>query len=82
MISVKRGERVITRNSSFFKPVPFNRRFSHEADPDDVVIEIDRGQQAYTTDDPAVPVQLSESQPSALVVTPKWGPRNSCMKKP
>ena len=57
------------------------RRASHETDPDDVVIEVDRGQQAGpadttddpadTTDDPAVPVQLSESQPAVVVVTPK-----------
>ena len=54
--------------------MPLIRRASHETHPDDVVIEVDHGQQAepaVTTDDPAVQVLLSESQTTAVVVTLK-----------
>ena len=64
VISAKRGERVITRNSAFFKPVPLFRRASHETDPDNFVIDVDRRQLAGLadlTDDPVVPMQLSKS---------------------
>ena len=57
LISAKRGERVITRNTSFFKHVPLIHQANLETDRDDgaVITEVDDVQQSDPLKHPVAP---------------------------
>ena len=77
MISTKRGERVITRNTSFFKHVPLIRETNPESDrDDDDVTEVDDAQQSGPAEAPSSPDAQECSDDANLNVTPRSEPKS------
>ena len=84
MISAKRGERVITRNASFFKHVPLIRETNPESDrDDDDVTEVDDAQQPRPVEAPHSPDAQECSDDANQNVTPRSEPksRETCEPK-
>ena len=77
MISAKRGERVITRNASFFKHVPLIRETNPESDrDDDDVTEVDDAQQPRPVEAPHSPDAQECSDDANPNVTPRSEPKS------
>ena len=79
MISAKRGERVITRNTSFFKHVglPLIRETNPESDrDDDDVTEVDDAQQSRPAEAPSSPDAQECSDDANANVTPRSEPKS------
>ena len=77
MISTKRGERVITRNTSFFKHVPLIHQTNPESDrDDDDVTEVDDAQQSRPAEAPSSPDAQECSDDANLNVTPRSEPKS------
>ena len=73
MISAKRGERVITRNTSFFKHVPLIRETNPESDrDDDDVTEVDDAQQSRPAEAPSSPDAQESSDDANPNETPRY----------
>ena len=77
MISAKRGKRVITRNTSFFKHVPLIRETNPESDRyDDDVTEVDDAQQSRPTEAPSSPDAQECSDDANPNVIPRSEPKS------
>ena len=83
MISAKRGERVVTRNTSFFKHIPLIHQNNPESDrdDDDVIIEVDDVQQSRPADQaPSSPDAQECSDDGNPNATPRSKPKSRVPK--